>query len=150
MSHRAWSRIWCSVNAKLLLWLSSTMTKCCCQVTPMKSFCNLIFKRLSGELGGLLEIEALGLISLADVNSLGKLWPSMFAHFHSITFQDDLKTLKDSCEDNYQGSVKRARVKSSNVMILSVYKPQNYLTNQQHSFYLMCILGFEEFPQIRY
>lgn len=98
----------------------------------------------------MLEIEALGLISLADLNSLGKLWPSVFAHFHSITFQDYLKTLQDSCEDNYQGSVKRARVKSSNVMILPVYKPQNYLTNQQHSFYLMSILGFEEFLQIRY
>lgn len=149
MSHRTSSRIWCSVNAKLLLWLSSKMIKCCCQVTPMNSFCNLIFKPLSGELGCILEIEALGLISLADLNSLGKLWPSVFAHVHSITFQDCLKTLKDSCEDNYQGSVKRARVKSSNVIILSVYKPQNYLTNQ-HSFYLMCILGFEEFPQIRH
>lgn len=70
--------------------------------------------------------------------------------FTHISFQNYLKTLKGSCEDNYQGSVKRAIVKSSNVMILPVYKPQNYLMNRRHSFYLMCILGFEEFPQISY
>lgn len=73
------------------------------QATPTNPLGNLTFLPVFCKLNG--QVEPFGLISLTGFSDLDKMWPSVFAHFHSYNLSETFKHL-DPSANHYQSSVK--------------------------------------------